>query len=196
MDADWSHSPDYLPGLMAALDGGADLVIGSRYAPGGGVRDWGLLRRLVSRGGSVFARLVLRLVPHDLTGGFKAWQRAALESIDWQRVHAGGYVFQIETTYLASRAGARVVEVPIVFKDREVGTSKMSKTIIIEALQVVLQLRWEEMRGRGPAGIASTAAAGRTSTAGPTAAAGPAAAGPSAAANSPQAARPDDRPSG
>jgi len=157
MDADWSHSPDYLPALMAALEGGADLVIGSRYAPGGGVRDWGILRRLVSRGGSVFARFVLRLKPHDLTGGFKAWRRAALEAIDWDRVHSGGYVFQIETTYLATRAGANVSEVPIVFKDREVGTSKMSKSIIIEALVVVLQLRWEELRGRGPDSTIATA---------------------------------------
>ena len=150
MDADWSHSPDYLPALMAAIEGGADLVIGSRYAPGGGVRDWGILRRVVSRGGSVFAKLVLRLSPNDLTGGFKAWRRAALEAIEWDRVHSGGYVFQIETTYLATRAGAQVAEVPIVFKDREVGTSKMSKSIIVEALVVVLQLRWEELRGRGP----------------------------------------------
>jgi dolichol-phosphate mannosyltransferase len=93
---------------------------------------------------------VLRLGPNDLTGGFKAWRRAALEAIEWNRVHSGGYVFQIETTYLASRAGATVAEVPIVFKDREVGTSKMSKSIIIEALVVVLQLRWDELRGRGP----------------------------------------------
>jgi dolichol-phosphate mannosyltransferase len=154
MDADWSHSPDYLPALMAALEGGADLVIGSRYARGGGVRDWGLLRRVVSRGGSLFARFVLRLTPHDLTGGFKAWRRSTLEAIDWGRVHAGGYVFQIETTYLASRAGARVVEVPIVFKDREVGSSKMSKSIILEALVVVLRLRWDELRGRGPGAAA------------------------------------------
>jgi dolichol-phosphate mannosyltransferase len=157
MDADWSHSPDYLPAMMAALEGGADLVIGSRYARGGGVRDWGILRRLVSRGGSVFARFVLRLKPNDLTGGFKAWRRAALEAIDWDRVHSGGYVFQIETTYLATRAGANVAEVPIVFKDREVGTSKMSKSIIIEALVVVLQLRWEEFRGRGPDSTIATA---------------------------------------
>lgn len=150
MDADWSHSPDYLPELMAAIDRGAGLVIGSRYARGGGVRDWGLLRRLVSRGGSLFAKTVLWLKPNDLTGGFKAWRRETLEAIDWDRVHSGGYVFQIETTYLASRSGARVVEVPIVFKDREVGTSKMSKTIIVEALIVVLQLRWDELRGRGP----------------------------------------------
>jgi dolichol-phosphate mannosyltransferase len=153
MDADWSHSPDYLPALMAALER-ADLVIGSRYARGGGVRDWGLLRRIVSRGGSTFARIVLRLAPHDLTGGFKAWRRETLAGIDWGRVHAGGYVFQIETTYLASRRGARVVEVPIVFKDREVGSSKMSKSIILEALVVVLRLRWDELRGRGPGGSA------------------------------------------
>jgi dolichol-phosphate mannosyltransferase len=150
MDADWSHSPDYLPAMMAAIQGGADLVIGSRYAKGGGVRDWGLLRRIVSRGGSLFARIVLRLGPSDLTGGFKAWRRSTLASIDWGRVHSGGYVFQIETTYLASRAGATVAEVPIVFKDRAVGTSKMSKSIIVEALVVVLQLRWDELRGRGP----------------------------------------------
>jgi dolichol-phosphate mannosyltransferase len=150
MDADWSHSPDYLPSLVAPLDSGADLVIGSRYTRGGGVRDWGLLRQVVSRGGSLFARIVLRLGPNDLTGGFKAWRRAALEALDLERVHSGGYVFQIETTYLASRAGASVVEVPIVFKDREIGTSKMSKSIILEALVVVLKLRWEELRGRGP----------------------------------------------
>jgi dolichol-phosphate mannosyltransferase len=154
MDADWSHSPDHLPALMAALDG-ADLVIGSRYARGGRVQDWGFFRRFVSRGGSLFARTVLRLGPHDLTGGFKAWRRAALEAIDWERIHAGGYVFQIETTYLATRAGARVTEVPIIFKDRAVGTSKMSKRIIVEALMVVLRLRWEELRGRGPETSAS-----------------------------------------
>jgi dolichol-phosphate mannosyltransferase len=150
MDADWSHAPDYLPALLAPLEHDADLVIGSRYASGGGVRDWGILRRIVSRGGSLFARIVLRLGPHDLTGGFKAWRRAALEAVQWERVHSGGYVFQIETTYLATRAGAHVTEVPIVFKDREVGTSKMSKSIIVEALVVVLQLRWDELRGRGP----------------------------------------------
>jgi dolichol-phosphate mannosyltransferase len=150
MDADWSHSPGDLPAMMAALDAGADLVIGSRYVRGGGVRDWGILRRLVSRGGSLFARLVLGLSPHDLTGGFKAWRGSTLGAIEWGRVHSGGYVFQIETTYLASRAGARVVEVPIIFKDREAGDSKMSKSIILEALVVVLRLRWDELRGRGP----------------------------------------------
>lgn len=150
MDADWSHSPDDLPALLAPLEAEADLVIGSRYTRGGGVRDWGLLRRLVSRGGSLFAKLVLGLGPNDLTGGFKAWRRAALEAVDLARLHSGGYVFQIETTYLASRAGARVTEVPIIFRDRTVGTSKMSKSIILEALVVVLRLRWDELRGRGP----------------------------------------------
>jgi dolichol-phosphate mannosyltransferase len=153
MDADWSHSPAYLRSLMAALDDGADLVIGSRYVAGGGVRDWGLLRRIVSRGGSIFARTVLRLSPHDLTGGFKAWRASTLGAIDMSRVHAGGYVFQIEMTYLASRGGARVAEVPIVFTDRQVGESKMSRRIIAEALMVVLRLRWEELRGRGPGAV-------------------------------------------
>jgi dolichol-phosphate mannosyltransferase len=158
MDADWSHDPEYLPALVdglvggstAPLPGGADLIIGSRYVKGGGVLDWGIGRRVISRGGSIFARTVLGLRPHDLTGGFKAWRRAALEAIDWGRVHSGGYVFQIETTYLASRAGARVAETPIVFVDRRVGVSKMSRRIIVEALMVVLQLRWDELRGRGP----------------------------------------------
>jgi dolichol-phosphate mannosyltransferase len=161
MDADWSHSPDYLPTIVGRLDD-ADLVIGSRYTSGGGVRDWGFLRRFVSRGGSVFARLVLRLRPHDLTGGFKAWRAATLESIDLARVHSGGYVFQIETTYLASRAGARIVEVPIVFRDRQVGSSKMSRSIILEALVVVLQLRWDELRGRGPQARRAPAAGSST----------------------------------
>ncbi len=113
------------------------------------MRDWGILRRMVSRGGSVFARHMLGLRPHDLTGGFKAKRRATLEVIDWQRVHSGGYVFQIETTFRAARGGARVVELPIVFVDRRLGASKMSRRIILEALLVVLRLRWDELRGRG-----------------------------------------------
>lgn len=149
MDADWSHSPDALPSLVKALDEGADLVIGSRYISGGGVQGWGFVRRFISRGGSLFARTVLRLGPHDLTGGFKAWRRKTLEGIDWDRVHSGGYVFQIEMTFLATRAGARVAEVPIVFRDREVGESKMSGNIVAEAFGVVLRLGWERMRGRG-----------------------------------------------
>jgi dolichol-phosphate mannosyltransferase len=150
MDADWSHDPEALPALVAPLGAGADLVIGSRYVRGGGVRDWGIGRRVVSRGGSTFARFVLRLPAHDLTGGFKAWRRETLAAIPWAGVHGGGYVFQIETTYHAHRSGARVVETPITFSDRRVGVSKMSRRIIAEALLVVVRLRWEELRGRGP----------------------------------------------
>ena len=148
MDADWSHDPAYLPSLLEPLHHGASLVIGSRYTRGGGVTEWGFGRRLVSRGGSVFARLVLGLPAHDLTGGFKAWRREMLEAIPRDGVHAGGYVFQIEMTYLARQAGARVVEVPIVFRDRRAGVSKMSRRIVVEALFVVLTLRWESLRGR------------------------------------------------
>jgi dolichol-phosphate mannosyltransferase len=149
MDADWSHDPAALPSLLAPItDGTADLVIGSRYAKGGRVLDWGLFRRIVSRGGSLFARTVLSLTPHDLTGGFKAWRAATLGGIPFDGVHAGGYVFQIEMTHRASRAGARVTEVPITFQDRRVGRSKMSRKIIGEALIVVLRLRWDELRRR------------------------------------------------
>jgi dolichol-phosphate mannosyltransferase len=151
MDADWSHDPDALPSLLAPLQAGdADLVIGSRYTPGGGVVDWGFLRRFVSRGGSLFAKLVLRLPASDLTGGFKAWRAATLAAVDFAGVHAGGYVFQVEMTYRADRGGARIREVPITFRDRRVGQSKMSRRIVAEALIVVLQLRLDELRGRGP----------------------------------------------
>jgi dolichol-phosphate mannosyltransferase len=149
MDADWSHDPAVLPELVRPVaDDGADLVIGSRYVDGGGVVDWGIGRRVISRGGSVFARTVLGLEPHDLTGGFKAWRAATLDAIPFDGIHAGGYVFQIEMTYRASRAGARVREVPITFRDRRVGQSKMSRRIVVEALLVVLQLRFDELRGR------------------------------------------------
>jgi dolichol-phosphate mannosyltransferase len=149
MDADWSHDPAVLPDLIRPIvDGAADLVIGSRYATGGGVRDWGLARRAISRGGSLFAQVVLGLRPNDLTGGFKAWRAPSLATIPFTGVHAGGYVFQIEMTFRASRLGARIREVPIVFRDRRVGRSKMSRRIIFEALIVVLQLRWEEFRDR------------------------------------------------
>jgi dolichol-phosphate mannosyltransferase len=165
MDADWSHHPDYLPALLRALDGGAgsprpdgaDLVIGSRYTHGGGVREWGVWRRFVSFGGNTFARVVLGLQPHDLTGAFKAWRRATLAAIPWDAVHSGGYVFMIETTYLASRSGARIVEVPITFVDRRAGQSKMSRRIIVEAFLVVLSLRWDELRGRAPVSRSTSA---------------------------------------
>ncbi len=151
MDADWSHDPAATPSLLAPIDAGvADLVIGSRYTKGGRVVDWGIARRFVSRGGSLFARIVLGLPASDLTGGFKAWRASTLAALDFAGVHAGGYVFQVEMTYRAERGGARIREAPITFRDRRVGQSKMSRRIIVEALAVVLQLRWEELRGRGP----------------------------------------------
>lgn len=150
MDADWSHDPAHLPDLIAPVVGGtADLVIGSRYVRGGSVVDWGIGRKVVSRGGSLFARTVLGLKANDLTGGFKCWRAGTLGAIPFDGVHAGGYVFQIEMTWRASRAGARVREIPIVFRDRRVGQSKMSRRIIAEALLVVIELRWEELTGRG-----------------------------------------------
>ena len=149
MDADFSHDPADLPGLIGpVVDGTADLVIGSRYTTGGGVVDWGLGRRVISRGGSIFARTVLGLGPNDPTGGFKAWRAETLAAVPFDGIHAGGYVFQIEMTFRADRRDARIVEVPIVFRDRRVGQSKMSRRIVGEALIVVLQLRAEELRGR------------------------------------------------
>ena len=153
MDADWSHDPATLPALTApVVAGAADLVIGSRYTPGGGVVDWGIGRRVISRGGSTFARVVLNLAPHDLTGGFKAWRAATLATIPFDGIHAGGYVFQIEMTFRANRLGARIAEIPITFRDRRAGQSKMSRRIVVEALVVVVQLRAEELRGRGTGG--------------------------------------------
>ena len=149
MDADWSHDPAVLPTLLEPIERDeADLVIGSRYVRGGAVEDWGPGRRVISRGGSTFARVVLGLSPHDLTGGFKAWRAGTLAAIPFDGVHAGGYVFQIEMTYRASRSGARLREIPIVFRDRRVGASKMSRRIVAEALVVVVQLRAEELARR------------------------------------------------
>jgi dolichol-phosphate mannosyltransferase len=149
MDADFSHDPTALPSLIGPVrDDSADLVIGSRYTPGGRVVDWGIGRRLVSRGGSLFARIVLGLAQNDLTGGFKAWRASTLAAVPFDGVHAGGYVFQIEMTFRAARRGARIREVPITFVDRRVGQSKMSRRIVAEALLVVLQLRFEDLVGR------------------------------------------------
>jgi dolichol-phosphate mannosyltransferase len=136
MDADFSHDPSYLPALLAAAQD-ADLVIGSRYVAGGGVRDWGLLRRVISRGGGLYARLILRVSIRDLTGGFKCIRREVLEAIDLPSVRAEGYVFQIEVTYRALLAGFTVREMPIVFSDRTLGNSKMSSRIALEAMLLV-----------------------------------------------------------
>jgi dolichol-phosphate mannosyltransferase len=142
MDADFSHDPADLARLLAAVrDGGADLALGSRYVGGGGVRDWSLLRRFVSRGGSAYAAVVLGLPVRDLTGGFKCFRREVLEAIDLPSVRSKGYAFQVELTYRAVRAGFRVDEVPIVFRDRVHGRSKMSWRIAAEAAILVPQLR-------------------------------------------------------
>jgi dolichol-phosphate mannosyltransferase len=140
MDADFSHDPADLPKLLAAA-ASADLVLGSRYVPGGGVRDWGPARRLVSRWGSRYARTVLGIGISDLTGGFKCFRREVLEAIDLDSVDSRGYAFQVEMTYRALRAGFRVVEVPIVFRERQVGRSKMSRAIVLEAAWRVPLLR-------------------------------------------------------
>ncbi|HEY7892692.1 MAG TPA: polyprenol monophosphomannose synthase [Solirubrobacteraceae bacterium] len=146
MDCDFSHDPADLARLLTAMEQGADLALGSRYVPGGGVVDWGLLRRFISQGGSTYARLVLGLGVRDLTGGFKCFRREVLEAIHFDSVRSQGYAFQVELTYRAVRSGFKVVEVPIVFRDRERGQSKMSWRIAAEAMFVVPRLRF----GRQP----------------------------------------------
>jgi dolichol-phosphate mannosyltransferase len=142
MDADFSHPVRFLAPLLEPLrTGTADLVLGSRYVRGGHIPRWNLLRRIVSRGGSVFSQIVLLMPYHDLTGGFKAWRAPVLRQLDLDRLHAGGYAFQIETTFRSRLAGARIVEVPITFEERRVGTSKMSMNIFTEAFLLVLGLR-------------------------------------------------------
>jgi dolichol-phosphate mannosyltransferase len=141
MDADFSHDPAYLPKLIGAAEH-YDLVIGSRYVPGGGVTEWGPVRRFISRGGSSYARIALGLPIRDLTGGFKCFRREVLEAINLDTIQARGYAFQVETTYRAIRAGFRVVEIPIVFRDRADGTSKMSRSIVAEAMWRVPSMRF------------------------------------------------------
>jgi dolichol-phosphate mannosyltransferase len=140
MDADFSHDPADLPRLIAAT-GAADVVLGSRYVPGGGVQDWGIVRRALSRGGSAYARVLLGVPVRDLTGGFKCFHRRVLETIDLKGVHADGYGFQIELTYRAVQAGFTVAEVPITFRERRVGRSKMTARIALEAVWKVPALR-------------------------------------------------------
>jgi len=142
MDADGSHDPRYLPGMLALAEDGADVVVGSRYVPGGGTANWGLGRRLLSRGGSLYARTILGVEVRDLTAGFICWRRAALEAIDLATIGSNGYSFQIEMKYRALKHGLRLVETPIVFVDRRVGQSKMSRAIFAEALFKVWALRF------------------------------------------------------
>jgi dolichol-phosphate mannosyltransferase len=147
MDCDFSHDPAAVPRLIEGA-GEADLVLGSRYVPGGSVGNWGRGRLFVSAGGSLYARLLLGVPIRDLTGGFKCYRRAVLEAIELDTIHSKGYAFQIETTYRALRKGFRVVEVPIAFIDREVGGSKMSRSIVLEAIWKVPLLRLAALRGR------------------------------------------------
>ena len=147
MDCDFSHNPGDVPRLIEAA-AGADLVLGSRYVPGGSVENWGLVRRFVSAGGSLYARLLLGVRVHDLTGGFKCYRRAVLETIDLQAIDSKGYAFQIETTYRALRKGFSVAEVPIRFVDRQEGHSKMSRAIVLEAIWKVPALRLRALLGR------------------------------------------------
>ena len=140
MDADFSHNPSYLP-RMLELAGEADLVLGSRNVAGGGTLNWGVGRKLLSRGGSFYARTILGVRVRDLTGGFKCFRRQVLEAIDLPTVECSGYAFQIELTYRALRKGFRVVETPIVFEDRRVGQSKMSRRIVLEAITKVWSIR-------------------------------------------------------
>jgi dolichol-phosphate mannosyltransferase len=146
MDCDFSHDPADVPRLIAAA-ADADLVLGSRYVPGGGVRDWGALRRLISRGASLYTQLLLMPV-RDATGGFKCFRRTVLERLDLDAISSRGYMFQIETTFRARRAGFRVLEIPITFSDRRVGGSKMSRAIVLEAIWRVPALRLAALRGR------------------------------------------------
>ncbi|MCU0690561.1 MAG: polyprenol monophosphomannose synthase [Polyangiaceae bacterium] len=148
MDADMSHDPRYLPALLDAIDEGADLAVGSRNVPEGSVEGWGIGRQLLSKGGSLYSRVILGVDVRDLTTGYKAYTRRALEVIGVDRLRSNGYAFQIETTYRVLSWGLRVTEVPIVFVDRRVGRSKMSRRLFAEALAVVWKLRLDAMLNR------------------------------------------------
>ncbi len=155
MDADFSHDPADLPRLLAPVrDGRADLVLGSRWTPGGGTRGWPLLRQIISRGGSWYARTILGVPVRDLTGGFKCFHRRVLERLDLGAVRTSGYGFQIELTYRALQAGSRVLEVPIVFSERRCGQSKMSGRIVAEALAMVWRLRLDRPAPRAVGEVA------------------------------------------
>ena len=149
MDADLSHDPKRLPAFFEALASGADVVVGSRNIPGGRVEGWGIGRQILSKGGSLYSRVILGVPVHDMTTGYKAFTRAALEAIELGEVRSNGYSFQIEMTYRALRRGLRVVEVPIVFVDRTLGQSKMNRKIFLEAIGVVWKLRLDALRRRG-----------------------------------------------
>lgn len=148
MDTDLSHDPNYLPSFLRELRGGADVVIGSRNVPGGGVQGWGPYRHFLSKGGSLYSRAVLGVSVKDMTSGYKAFTRRALESINLGRVRSNGYSFQVELNYRALRQGLRVSEVPIIFVDRRAGESKMNRRIVLEAVTMVWRLRVAALRGQ------------------------------------------------
>jgi len=151
MDADLSHDASYLPHFLRLIDRGADLVLGSRYVKGGGVENWGLGRKIISRGGCLYAQTILGLPYHDLTGGFKCFRRGVLETIDLENIDTAGYGFQIEMTYRAHKLGFKVAELPIIFVDRKVGESKMSNDIVFEAMKNVWKLRFSKVPAGRPA---------------------------------------------
>ncbi len=159
MDSDFSHDPAFLPRLLEGAER-ADLVIGSRYVAGGGVSDWGLTRRAISRGGSAYARLVLGVGVHDLTGGFKCFRREVLEAIDLNSIVSHGYAFQVEMTYRVIQHGFRVLEVPIVFRDRQAGSSKMDRSIVAEAAWRVPLLRFGSRAQNGASAAGGGTVAG------------------------------------
>jgi dolichol-phosphate mannosyltransferase len=148
VDCDFSHDPQDVPRLIAACEDVADVALGSRYVPGGGTENWGLVRRLISAAGSLYARVLLGLPVRDPTGGFKCFRRRVLETLDLAAIDSRGYAFQIETTYRAARGGFRIVEIPIRFADRTVGGSKMSGAIVLEAIWRVPLLRLRALAGR------------------------------------------------
>jgi dolichol-phosphate mannosyltransferase len=148
IDCDFSHDPADVPRLIAGAEGGADLVLGSRYVQGGSIPNWTLARRAVSRAGNLYARVILQSSVHDLTGGFRCYRRRVLETIDLDAIQSKGYAFQIEVAYRSRRAGFRAVEVPITFADREHGVSKMSGAIVVEAVWKVPRMRLRALAGR------------------------------------------------
>jgi dolichol-phosphate mannosyltransferase len=148
MDADFSHDPKYIPDFFRAFAAGADVVVGSRNIEGGRVEGWGFGRHVISKGGSLYSRVVLGVGVRDLTAGYKAYTRRALETIGLDSIRSNGYSFQIETTYRALRKGLRVVEIPTVFVDRRAGESKMSRKVFVEAIGVVWKLRLQALRGQ------------------------------------------------
>jgi dolichol-phosphate mannosyltransferase len=142
MDADGSHDPKYLPQMLALAEDGADAVIGSRNVPGGGTVNWGIGRKILSKGGSLYARTILGIDVRDVTAGFICWNRRVLEALDFERIDSNGYSFQIEMKYQALKRGFKLVETPIIFVDRRIGQSKMSRAIVAEALLKVWTLRF------------------------------------------------------